>query len=455
MTKLNFTQQLVDKSRIALKILEGYTQEQVDDMCIAIGKAIQENAKMLAKEAIEETGMGNYDHKIIKNYGTGSDIWSIMKGEKSVGVIDEDKERGLIYVAHPKGVIGSVAPTTNPTITPLANAMIAIKGRNTLIVAPHPRAKKVTTHTVEIMNEALAKLGAPENVLQVIEEPTIESTQELMALSDVVIATGGMGLVNAAYSSGKPAFGVGQGNVQSIIADDYTDIDVAIGKIVFGRTLDNGVICAGDQSIIYPKTKEKEIVETIDKSGGYYVDDKEVVEKFRNTLFVDGRINGKTVGQSPQFIADLAGVEIPKDTKVIILKAEKYGSEELLCGEKMCPVIVALSYDKFEEGVNMAKENILYQGTGHSAAIHTNNREYIEYLGINLPVSRLVVNQPGVAAGGAGLGNYLNPTSSLGCGSWGGNSISENLTYEHLINISRIAYPRETPPPTNEEIWAK
>jgi NAD-dependent aldehyde dehydrogenases len=447
--------ELMKKSRIALKELENYTQEQVDDMCIAIGLAIQENAELLAKEAIEETRLGNYEHKVMKNFGTGGDMWSIMKGKKSVGVIGEDTEKGLIYVANPKGVIGSVAPTTNPTITPLGNAMIAIKGRNTLIIAPHPRAKKVSTHTVEIMNEALRKIGAPENVIQIIKEPSIEGTQELMKTSDVVVATGGMGMVKAAYSSGKPAFGVGQGNVQHIVADDYDDLDLAAAHIVFGRSLDNGVICAGDQSLIMPKSKETEMIAAMERNGAYYVGKDEIVEKFKNVIFVDGHLNPETVGQSAQFIANLAGVKIPDGTKVILLKAEKYGSEELLCGEKMCPVTVALTYDTFEEAVAIAKANLLYQGAGHSAAIHSNNKEKITYTGINLPVCRLCVNQPGVAAGGAGLGNSLNPTTSLGCGSWGGNSISENLTYEHLINISRIAYPKKGNAPTREEIWAK
>lgn len=455
MSNNQIVNELMKKSRVALKELESYTQEQVDDMCIAIGLAVQENAEILAKEAIEETGLGNYEHKVMKNFGTGGDMWSVMKGKKSVGVIDEDTEKGLIYVAHPKGVISCVAPTTNPTITPLGNAMLAIKGRNTLITAPHPRSKKVTTHTIEIMNAALRKLGAPENVLQIIEEPSIEGTQELMRMSDIVVATGGMNMVNAAYSSGKPAYGVGQGNVQHIIADDYDDLDLAAGQIVFGRSLDNGIICAGDQSVIMPKSKEAEMVAAMERNGAYYSDKDEIIQKFKKAIYVNGKLNPKTIGQSAQFIADLAGVTIPDGTQIILLKVDKCGSEELLCGEKMCPVTVALTYDTFEEAVAIAKANVVYQGLGHSAAIHTNNKEYVAYMGVNLPVSRICVNQPGLASGGAGLGNYLNPTPSLGCGSWGGNSISENLTYEHLINISRIAYPRKGNPPTREEIWSK
>jgi succinate-semialdehyde dehydrogenase len=448
-------QELISKSRVALKELEKYSQKQVDALCIAIGKSIQENAEVLAREAIEETKMGSYEHKVIKNFGTGGDMWSYMKGKKSVGIIGEDKEKGLVFVANPKGVIAAVIPTTNPSITPLGNAMIAIKGRNTIINAPHPRARKTSIHTVEIMNAALRKLGAPENIIQIMEDPTIESTQELMSLCDVIIATGGMGLVKAAYSSGKPAFGVGQGNVQHIIADDYEDIDLAVEMTIFGRTLDLGVICAGDQSIIAPKSKESKIVESLRKNGAFYSDDKKVVDKFRATLFPDGKINGKLIGQPVKILAEAAGIDVPADAKVIVLKADDFGSRELLCGEKMFPVIVALMYDNFEQGVAMARDNLLYQGAGHSAAVHTNSREKAEYVGLTLPVSRICVNQPGVAAGGAGLGNYLTSTPSLGCGSWGGNSISENLTYKHLINISRISYPRTTPPPSREEIWSE
>jgi succinate-semialdehyde dehydrogenase len=447
-------QELIRKSRVALKELEKYSQEKVDDLCIAIGKAVQDNAEALAKEAVEETRMGKYEDKVLKNFGTGGDIWSFMKGKKSVGVINEDKEKGLIYVAHPKGVIAAVIPTTNPNITPLANAMMAIKGRNTIINAPHPRAKKSSAHTVAIMNEAMRKLGAPENIIQIMEEPTMESTQELMRLCDVVVATGGMGLVKAAYSSGKPAFGVGQGNVQHIIADDYEDIETAIQHTIFGRCLDLGVICAGDQSIIMPKSKEGKVVEALRKNGAFYSDDKATVDKFRKVLFEDGHVNGKLVGQPAKTLAEAAGVDIGA-ANVIVLKADDYGSREPLCGEKMFPVIVALTYDNFEKGVEMAKENLLYQGAGHSAAIHTNSKDKAKLAGLVLPVSRICVNQPGVAAGGAGLGNFLPATASLGCGSWGGNSISENLTYEHLINVSRIAFPRTDTPPTREEIWAK
>ncbi|MCE7699851.1 MAG: hypothetical protein K8E24_013880, partial [Methanobacterium paludis] len=243
------------------------------------------------------------------------------------------------------------------------------------------------------------------------------------------------------------------GNVQRIIADDYKDFDKAAKDIIAGRSFDNGLICAGDQSCIVQKNDEKTMVDALVKNGAFYSADENTVAKFRNVLFVNGKLNGKIVGKSAEFIANLAGVKVPKDTKIILLKVNRYGAEELLCGEKLCPVTVELTYDTFEEGVDIAKANLLYQGAGHSAGIHSNNRKYIEYAGVTLPVSRLVVNVFGIAAGGAGLATHLNPTPSLGCGSWGGNSISENLTYEHLINISRIAFPRKVSPPTDEEIW--
>jgi succinate-semialdehyde dehydrogenase len=449
----NSVQELVEKSRIALAGMEDFTQEQADEMCIAIGKAVQANAEILAKEAIEETQMGIYSNKVGKNAGTGANIWRSMKGKKSVGIVGEDKEKGIIYVAHPKGVIASISPVTNPTITPLGNAMLAVKGRNTMIVSPHPRSERTTTHTVEIMSNALRKLGAPENVLQVLDSPTFPKTQELMALSDTVVATGGTGLVEAAYASGTPAYGVGQGNVQHIIADDYEDIGASIERIVAGRIVDNGVICAGDQSIIYPEEKHDEVVRAIKASNSFYVDDPATLQKFRDVLFTDGHFTPGMAGQPVSDIAEAVGLDVPEGTRAIVLKVDKYGAEELICGEKMCPVIVALSYKTFKEGVAIAKANLLYQGAGHSSAVDTNKREYVEYVGAQLPVSRLLVNQSGLSAGGQT--NNLYPTTSLGCGSWGGNSISENLNYKHLLNISRIAYPRTEPHPTAEQVWTE
>lgn len=451
MGKANISE-LVEKARVAQKAIEGYTQEQVDALVRAIGKAVYDNAELLAKETVKETQLGVVEHKVIKNTEKSMGIWNDLKDKKSVGIIKEDKEKGIIYVAKPIGVVGCVSPTTNPNITPMGNAMIAIKGRNSLIVSAHPRAQKCTSLTVELINEELRKLEAPENLIQIIDEPTLETTQELMRSADVVIATGGMGMVKAAYSSGKPSYGVGQGNVQ-VIFDRDIDYEKAVKAAIGGRMFDNGIICAGDQSFIVPEEKQEEIMKIAEESGTLYISDDEEVDKFRKVIFEDGHLSRDIVGKTPDYIGKLAGVEIPKDTIVIILKVTAKGDEDLLCGEKMCPVMITQSYNQFKEGVAIAKANLLYQGTGHSAALHSINREHVEYVGEELPVSRVLINQSGTGAGG-NFGNGLDETVSLGCGTWGNNSISGNITYEHMINITRISYAYENPKiPTPEKVW--
>lgn len=447
-------QTLVEKSRIALEGMLKCTQEQVDAMCKGIAHAIADQAEELARQAVAETGMGNVADKIQKNLDIGLGVWTTMKHKKSVGIIDEDKEKGIIFVAHPKGVIGCIAPTTNPSLTSLGNAMLAIKGRNTCIVSPHPRSKDVTIATVEIMNAALSKMGAPENVIQVITAPSTAATQELMRSVDVVVATGGMAMVNAAYSSGKPAYGVGQGNVQALIGDDYEDFAKAAADIVNSRAFDNGVICAGEQCIIVHKKHERKMIEALVANNAYFSADKTFIEKIKAVVFEDGHMAKDIVGKDALTIAEMAGVSVPENAKAIVLKVDRHGPEEILCSEKLCPVLALLTYDTFEDGVQIARENLLYQGAGHTATIHTNKREYVEAAGLRLPVCRVMVNLPGVSATGAGLFSHLNPTPSIGCGSWGNNSISENLLFSHLIDVTQVVLPRQGPPPSAEQIWA-
>ncbi|GAA0122150.1 MAG: aldehyde dehydrogenase family protein [Clostridium argentinense] len=450
-----YIESLINNGRLAQKEYEKFTQEQVDIIVREIGKTVYDRAEELAKMAIEETGMGVYEHKVAKNKGKSKVIWNNLKDKKSIGIIGEDKDKSIIKIAKPMGVIASVTPCTNPIVTPMCNAMFALKGGNAIIVAPHPRAKKCAKYVVDLFREAIEKLGAPKNLIQTIEEPSIDLTSELMSQVDVVIATGGMGMVKSAYSSGKPAYGVGAGNVQCII-DREVDIKDVVPKIISGRTFDNGIICSGEQSIIAPKENYKEIIDEFIKNGAYYAEDNETIEKFEKVLFPQGTINGKVVGQSVEFIASLAGVNVPKDTKVIILKARGKGTEDVLCKEKMCPVMVSFKYENFKEAVEIAQANLNVEGKGHSAAIHSNNKDHIEYAGRKLTVSRLVVNQPSSTTAGGSLYNGFAPTTTLGCGSWGNNSISENLDYKHLINISRIGfYKADAKVPTDEEIWAK
>jgi len=451
-----YISEMIVKAKKAQADISDFSQEQVDDLVRVIGKAIFDNAEILAKEAVTETKMGNYEDKVTKNKGKSTLIWNSLKGKKSVDILGpEEGKEGILLIAKPKGVICSITPTTNPIVTPMCNAMFALKGRNTIIIAPHPRSKNVATHAVNLMNEALEKLGAPKNLIQVVKESNKNLVAELMSAVDVVVATGGMGRVLAAYSSGKPAYGVGVGNVQAIIDREY-DFGQAAKHIITGRKFDNGIICSGEQSIIFPVEKYDEIIRTFAINGAYYIGDEETVEKFRRTMFINGRINSEIVGQSVQFIANLAGVTIPPNTKVVILKPRGAGALDILCKEKMCPIMVAFAYDKFEEAVEIAKKNLAVDGAGHTSSIHSNNKAHIEYAGTELSVSRLIVNQVSATGAGGSINNGFNPSTTLGCGSWGNNSISENFTYYHLINISRIGYfNKDAKAQTAEEIWVK
>ena len=449
-----YLSELIERSREAGKVLETYTQEQVDEIVKALARTIYENAEPLAKLAAEETRMGVYEDKIKKNQGKARIIWNSLKGKKSVGIIEKLPEEGLVKVAKPMGVVAAVMPCTNPIVTPMSNAMFAIKCRDTIIVAPHPRAIKCTEEVKRLFDIEFERLGVPKDVFLVTEEPSVDRTKLLMQSCDVVIATGGMGMVKSAYSSGKPSYGVGAGNVQGLYDEDI-DVAEAAGKALTSRTFDNGIICSGDQTIIAPKSIYKELIDAFVAQGAYYVEDAELVKKAEEALFPGGVMNKNLVGQSVATVAEAMGIEIPEGTRAIILKADGYGKGHLLSKEKMCPVMSAYEYETWEEGVNIAKENLLVEGAGHSVSVQSNNKEHIEYAGLVLPVSRVLVNQICATMNGGAFTNALSPTTTLGCGSWGNNSVSENLTYFHLMNVSRIAYEmKEWTQPSDEEIWA-
>jgi len=428
-------------------------QEKVDAAVRAIGHVVYERAEELAEMAIKESGMGVYEDKVAKNKGKAKNIWNSLKNKKSYGIIDENKETGIIKVAKPKGVVGAVMPVTNPVVTPMCNSMFALKGKNAIIIAPHPRTSNLTKYVVDLFRAELEKLGLPADLVQTIENPTLDMTKEVMQRADVVVATGGGAMVKSAYSSGKPALGVGPGNVQTII-DEGIDYEEAAKKIIEGRKFDNGIICSGEQSIIAPKKDFDKVIEVFEKNGACYIDDAEKIEKFAKTIFPNGSISKDVVGQSIQKIAGMAGVEVPEGTKVVILKARGIGKEDVLCKEKMCPFMIAIPYDTFEEAVEIAYTNLAFEGMGHSCAIHSDNMDHVKYAGEALPVSRIVVNQPSSTSAGGSLVNGFSPTTTLGCGSWGNNSISENLNYTHLINVSQIGLVNGKKVPTDDEIWS-
>jgi len=450
----NIVSTLIEKSRIAQKEYAGFKQKEVDAIVKIIGKSVFSRAEELAKMVVEESGMGDYQDKVAKCIGKSTNIWNSLKGKKSVDIIGEDKEKGLILLAKPIGIIGMVIPCTNPVVTPMCNLMFALKGRNSAIIAPHPRGKKCARYIVDIFNAAIKELGAPDNLIQVIDEPSLELTSLLMKSVDLVVATGGMEMVKAAYSSGTPSYGVGAGNVQVIIDRNY-DLTRAVADIAKGGKFDNGIICSGEQSALIPEESYEEALEIFGANNVFVARGTDNADRFRKVLFdQNGVINKDVVGQTPQDIGKLAGINVPEGYRIIMLEPSGYGRSDVLCKEKICPVMIALKYKTFEEAVEMAQANLEYEGKGHTAAIHSNNRGHIEYAGIKLTVSRLVVNQPSSTSAGGAYNNGFAPTTTLGCGTWGNNILSENLSYMHLINISRIGMPIEGAiNPTSLEVW--
>ena len=448
-----YVDSLVEKARAAQKIVEGYTQEQVDALCREIAKTVYDNAELLAKMAVEETRMGVYEDKVTKNRGKARVIWNDMKGGKSVGIINRYPKKGITEVAKPMGVVAAITPTTNPIVTPMCNAMFAVKGRNAVIIGPHPRSKACSHKTVELINERLAKLGAPENLIQCVPEPTMEISGLLMQACDVVLATGGPGVVKAAYSSGKPSYGVGAGNVQCILDDDV-DYSKAVPMIIDGRCFDNGIICSGEQNAITPASRADELIEEYRKNKGYVVEDPAEIDALRDAMFPNGVMNKNLVGQSALKVAEAAGLKVPGDTRVLLVKAPAYGKADYFSKEKMCPVMALYTYDTWEEAIAIADANLSVEGRGHSVAIHSNNQAHSEQAAEILPVSRFLINQICSTNNGGSLFNSLSATTTLGCGSWGGNTLSENVSWRHLFNVSRIATVRPgATAPTDEEIW--
>lgn len=435
--------EMVEKGRKASEIFQTYTQEQVDEVIKNLCIAFQKEAATMAKMTVEETGMGDYECKIMKNTGCPAGAWAQVKGQKSMGIIGEDKAKRLRFVAKPKGVVGNVAPTTNPNVTCMFVTAMSLKGRNAAIVSPHPGAKNTTVYSADLLRKSLEEQGAPVDLVQVVREPSKEMSQMLMKHCDVTVATGGAEMVTAANSSGHPSFGVGPGNIQGILDDDYAAVPQFVAESIVSRVFDNGIVCSCTQSMIIPEGKEQQVVDLIPENGGVLITDEGDIEKIKNTIFKNGKNNPDTIGRTAQTIAEMAGVDIPADAKAIVLKvpAEGAGTGNELYGEKMNPVMLLITTKSLEEAVDVAKKNLEQQGAGHSSQMHTDNQDNADYALQELPICRLMVNQPGFTTANPGLTNGLEPTCSMGCGSWGNNSLSENLTFRHLMNITCATWP--------------
>ena len=444
---INSVEALHDKMQAmkeAQKVFATYTQEQVDKIFFEAAMAANAQRIPLAKAAVAETGMGIVEDKVIKNHYAAEYIFNAYKDTKTCGVIEEDKAFGIKKIAEPIGLIAAVIPTTNPTSTAIFKTLLALKTRNAIIISPHPRAKESTIQAAKIVLDAAVKAGAPEEIIGWIDEPSLELTNEVMSNADIILATGGPGMVKAAYSSGKPALGVGAGNTPVII-DDSADIKMAVNSIIHSKTFDNGMICASEQSVTVMESIYDAVKEEFALRGCYFLKEDEL-DKVRKTIIIHGSLNAKIVGQSAFTIAQLAGVEVPEETKILIGEVESVDISEEFAHEKLSPVLAMYKATTFDEALEKAAQLVADGGYGHTSSIyaHPSQTEKLAKHAAAMKTCRILVNTPAAHGGIGDLYNFkLAPSLTLGCGSWGGNSVSENVGVKHLINIKTVAERRE------------
>ena len=437
--------QALTRCRAAQEKFATFSQEQVDKIFLAAATAANKARIPLAKLAVSETGMGVVEDKVIKNHYASEYIYNAYKNEKTCGVLEEDTSFGIQRIAEPIGVVAAVIPTTNPTSTAIFKTLICLKTRNGIIISPHPRAKESTIAAARVVLEAAVAAGAPEDIIGWIDEPALELTAQLMRQADLTLATGGPGMVRSAYSSGKPALGVGAGNVPAII-DDTADIIMAVSSIIHSKTFDNGMICASEQSVIVLDPVYDAVREEFSQRGCYFLDEEEK-EKLRSVILVNGALNAKIVGQSAVKIAQLAGITVPEHTKILIGEVESVDISEPFAHEKLSPVLAMYRAKTFPEAMDKAQKLLEDGGYGHTAAVYLSTRVATEKLNAfsqRMKACRILVNTPSAQGGIGDLYNFrLTPSLTLGCGSWGGNSVSENVGVRHLLNVKTVARRRE------------
>ena len=430
--------------REAQKIFSTYTQEQVDAIFKAAATAANKARIPLSRMAVEETGMGVLEDKVIKNHYAAEYIYNAYKNTKTCGVIEEDPVYGITKIAEPLGVIAAVIPTTNPTSTAIFKTLICLKTRNGIIISPHPRAKNCTAAAAKIVLDAAVAAGAPEGIIKCIDVPSLELTNKVMQEADCILATGGPGMVKAAYSSGKPALGVGPGNTPVII-DDTADVKMAVNSIIHSKTFDNGMICASEQSVTVLESVYKAVKEEFKYRGCYFLK-KEELDKVRSTILINGALNAKIVGQKAATIAKMAGVEVPEETKILIGEVDSVDISEPFAHEKLSPVLAMYKAKTFDEALEKAAQLVADGGYGHTSSlyINVNEKEKMAKHAAMMKTCRILINTPSSQGGIGDLYNFrLAPSLTLGCGSWGGNSVSENVGVKHLINIKTVAERRE------------
>ncbi|MGM9553547.1 MAG: iron-containing alcohol dehydrogenase, partial [Faecousia sp.] len=435
----------LNRCRAAQAKFASYTQEQVDRIFLAAATAANKMRIPLAKQAVAETGMGVVEDKVIKNHYAAEYIYNAYKDTKTCGVIEEDTAYGIQRIAEPLGVVAAVIPTTNPTSTAIFKTLIALKTRNGIIISPHPRAKGCTISAAKVVLEAAVSAGAPADIIGWVDVPSLELTNQLMQEADIILATGGPGMVKAAYSSGKPALGVGPGNTPAVI-DESADILLAVSSIIHSKTFDNGMICASEQSVVVADGIYDRVKEEFVKRGCYFLNAEEC-GKVRSTMIINGALNAKIVGQSAHTIAALAGVEVPENTKILIGEVTSTDLSEAFAHEKLSPVLAMYRAADFEDALNKADTLVKDGGYGHTASVYLDEvgaKEKLAVFAARMKACRILVNTPSAQGGIGDLYNFkLTPSLTLGCGSWGGNSVSENVGIKHLLNIKTVAIRRE------------
>jgi acetaldehyde dehydrogenase (acetylating) len=427
------------EAKQAQKLLEKMSQTQVDAIVQSMAKAAEAEATRLAEMAVQETGFGKVEDKRIKNLFAAQHVYAAIKDMKTVGIIKKDEARKIWEVAQPMGIVAGIIPSTNPTSTAIFKALIAIKARNAIVFSPHPTAAKCTLEAVRVVREAAERAGAPKGLIHCIATPTLAATNELMThkLTDVILATGGIGMVKAAYSSGKPAFGVGPGNVP-VYVHASANLQRAAQLIMQSKTFDNGTICASEQAIVADQSIKNMLMAELKKQGAYFLNQQEK-EKVAGIIMEGQGLNPKIVGRSAQKLAEMAGIRIPADTKALIAEEQHIGKEYPFSIEKLSPLLAFYTVQNWQEGCDICIKLLELGGLGHTLGIHCEDESIIEAFGLEKPASRIVVNA-GTTFGGIGLTTGIFPSLTLGCGSFGNNITSDNIGPQHLINIKRVAF---------------
>jgi len=446
--------ELIYTARDAQKQVEYWSQEQADLMVAAAGWETYKRAEEIARLAVEETGMGVYEHKLVKHQKKTLGTLRDLQGVKTVGVIEDDPQKGLIKIAKPVGVIGALTPVTNCEATFPSKALPALKARNAIIFAPHPKAKRTAVLICQSLRNGLNKVGAPLDLIQVIEEPSIDMAKELMSMVDLVIATGGEAMVKSAYASGKPAYGVGAGN-SVVIVDETADLEQAAEKIYQSKTFDNATSCSTENSLVIQESIYDQMLSYLKNQGAYLCNDEER-EKLQKVMWPDGEhLNSAIVAQPINKIASMAGLNLLKGITFLMVEGKNVSRDNPFCKEKLSMVVAIWKYDQFEEAVQLVEDITDINGQGHSCGIHTNNEEHILQLGMRVRLSRIMVNQPQCYGNSGNYNNGMPFTLTLGCGTWGGNITSENIHWKHYMNVTWISKPIEPVVPNEESIFGE